>query len=594
MESEGALQAANKLITQLQSQVAVLTKRIQDLELENTTRLSQKLRSCHNMHEERESCQVLCNGEITVADSNETNQGENKIEFDIHYSNEQDLSTLYLEDNDKVNFQYSPGEDDVVSGSLNMYTMVFGNIDSSVKNIMHGCHEMDQKTTLGQANIENEPLAKLDTVSGQTEAGNCLIDGSSKFCQVSDIQDDHVRKKTKDNKKQSVSHCGRRYVALKIMYFGQRFYGFASEANMEPTIESELFAAFEKNRLLVGDLSEAQYTRCGRTDKGVSSFGQVIALYLRSNHKTLASGTDSKDLENISDENEIDYVRVLNRALPSDIRVLGWSPVPDHFHARFSCLSREYKYYFLRENLDILGMEVACKKFLGEHDFRNFCKMDALNVHNYKRQISSFKIVPCDERWAGKEIMAMWIKGSAFLWHQVRCMAAVLFMIGQGMESPTVIDELLDTNKTCRKPQYKMASDLPLVLQTCEFGGLNFRCSSDAARILHLHMEQQLDTSLLQAAIFHEALSQLPDYATTSDTLLLKRGRKKLSHVPLSLRPTEPTYEERHMKLRAKSENKFASSDHQKASFSSKMVSGSYKGKMLHLHNTSAHQTRDQ
>jgi tRNA pseudouridine38/39 synthase len=32
----------------------------------------------------------------------------------------------------------------------------------------------------------------------------------------------------------------------------------------------------------------------------------------------------------------------------------------------------------------------------------------------------------------------MIIKGSAFLWHQVRCMVSVLFLIGQGLESPSV------------------------------------------------------------------------------------------------------------------------------------------------------------
>lgn len=46
------------------------------------------------------------------------------------------------------------------------------------------------------------------------------------------------------------------------------------------------------------------------------------------------------------------------------------------------------------------AMETAGKKFIGEHDFRNFCKMDAANVHNYKRNITSFEIFPCDERFA--------------------------------------------------------------------------------------------------------------------------------------------------------------------------------------------------
>ncbi len=44
------------------------------------------------------------------------------------------------------------------------------------------------------------------------------------------------------------------------------------------------------------------------------------------------------------------------------------------------------------------AMESAGKKFVGEHDFRNFCKMDAVNVHNYRRNITSFEIFPSDVR----------------------------------------------------------------------------------------------------------------------------------------------------------------------------------------------------
>lgn len=49
-------------------------------------------------------------------------------------------------------------------------------------------------------------------------------------------------------------------------------------------------------------------------------------------------------------------------------------------------------------------METAGRKFVGEHDFRNFCKMDARNVHNYMRKITSFAISPCDVRliWVDK------------------------------------------------------------------------------------------------------------------------------------------------------------------------------------------------
>lgn len=100
------------------------------------------------------------------------------------------------------------------------------------------------------------------------------------------------------------------------------------------------------------------------------------------------------------DDDEIDYVGVLNRALPDDIRILGWCPVPQGFSARFSCLHREYKYIFINDGLDIDAMKMACRAFEGEHDFSNFCKMDAVNVHNYERNIISFEILPLNEMCA--------------------------------------------------------------------------------------------------------------------------------------------------------------------------------------------------
>ncbi|XVE60864.1 hypothetical protein DITRI_Ditri05aG0161000 [Diplodiscus trichospermus] len=266
-----------------------------------------------------------------------------------------------------------------------------------------------------------------------------------------------------------MTHHSKRYVALKVMYFGQRFYGFASEAQMDPTVESEIFKALEKTRLLVGDKKESQYSRCGRTDKGVSSVGQA--------------------------------------------------------------------------------MENAGKKFIGDHDFRNFCKMDAANVHNYRRRITLFEISSSNMRFEGNELCAIKVKGSAFLWHQVRCMVAVLFMIGQGLESVDVIDALLDTEKTPSKPQYAMAPEIPLVLQSCEFEDVKFICSSDSRQALCIHFENEGRAYQLQSAIFHEAVqSCLP---LTNGQSLLNEGtiKKVASHIPLLSRPTEPSYEERRAKL---------------------------------------------
>ncbi|XP_044415945.1 putative tRNA pseudouridine synthase C25B8.05 [Triticum aestivum] len=114
----------------------------------------------------------------------------------------------------------------------------------------------------------------------------------------------------------------------------------------------------------------------------------------------------------------------------------------------------------------------------GEHDLRNFCKMDAANVSNYKRCITDFTISACDQRSNHDELWFMNIRGSAFLWHQVCCMVAVLFLVGQGLESPSVVDSLLDITRTPRKPQYTMAPELPLILRSCLFDRVSFMCSS--------------------------------------------------------------------------------------------------------------------
>lgn len=59
-------------------------------------------------------------------------------------------------------------------------------------------------------------------------------------------------------------------------------------------------------------------------------------------------------------------------------------------------------FFFLKKKNQ--EMESSCKRLIGEHDFRNFCKMDAANVHNYKRRITSFDICHCNGRFEFKHI----------------------------------------------------------------------------------------------------------------------------------------------------------------------------------------------
>ncbi|WVZ57108.1 hypothetical protein U9M48_007541 [Paspalum notatum var. saurae] len=414
-----------------------------------------------------------------------------------------------------------------------------GSITSASSCLYGSCHEAQHNGKIHQSSaLEKDLSYPFDhTVISTENEVQC-----NRNLEVNGLLDDSSKHTKRKGRQVGVlSHCSKRLVALKVMYFGQRFYGFSSEGNTEPTVESEIFKALERAKLMVGSRKESCYSRCGRTDKGVSATGQVISLYLRSNIKDV--GGDMLDARS-----EVDYVKVLNRILPRDIRVLGWCPVPADFHARFTCLNREYKYLFWKGDLDILEMQKAASKFIGEHDFRNFCKMDAANVSNYRRRIIEFTISACDRRSNNDELCSMTIKGSAFLWHQVRCMVAVLFLIGQGLESPSVVDSLLDITRAPRKPQYKMAPELPLILRSCLFDKADFMCSSDANRSLTEHLNDEYHHHMLQAEIFHVALSCLPFPEPNSMETL----KKKSNHIPLLSRQTEPSYEERIAKVKTK------------------------------------------
>jgi len=188
----------------------------------------------------------------------------------------------------------------------------------------------------------------------------------------------------------------------------------------------------------------------------------VISLDLRSN---LSAGKKlnghEADLEGKSEEEELRYTHILNRVLPPDIRALAWAPVEPDFSARFSCLKRTYRYFFPCADLDVALMHAAAQRYVGTHDFRNLCKMDVANgVVNFQRTILSAGVTWVERgEETGPEdpfrLCQFEVTGQAFLYHQVRCMMAILFLIGQRMESPEIIDELLDVEKNPQKPQYR-------------------------------------------------------------------------------------------------------------------------------------------
>ena len=298
------------------------------------------------------------------------------------------------------------------------------------------------------------------------------------------------------------SHHPQRKIALRFTYAGWEYGGLAHQEcpTPLPTVEGVLFDALVQTRLIDGTkgFEGCEWERCGRTDRGVSGAGNVISLLVRS---AIPQGTPTRDIggpsssppsEAISTPNvmkkELRYISMLNRVLPPTIRVVAWSPVAPTFSSRFACKYRHYKYFFHSRNLDISRMQDAASRLLGEHDFRNLCKLDASKqITNFRRTILQATISPA--RLEGRaDLDGVWVfdlKGTAFLYNQVRHVVAILFLIGAGLEHPSLMTALLNVEKerpypafkegeqippiVDRKPEYQMADGLPLVLWDCAF-----------------------------------------------------------------------------------------------------------------------------
>lgn len=69
-----------------------------------------------------------------------------------------------------------------------------------------------------------------------------------------------------------------RKILLQVAYFGWDYRGFVVQEDSEQTIERHLFKALTKT-CLIENREKAEYHRCGRTDKGVSAYGQVSNRY---------------------------------------------------------------------------------------------------------------------------------------------------------------------------------------------------------------------------------------------------------------------------------------------------------------------------
>ena len=218
-------------------------------------------------------------------------------------------------------------------------------------------------------------------------------------------------------------------VALGLEYRGTHYCGWQTQL-AGCAVQDHLERALEKF------LGESVATVCaGRTDSGVHAMMQVVHL------------------DTAIDRDDVSWVRGTNAGLPADIRVLWAKCVAEDFHARFSVISRTYRYLLLNDPvdcatfnglvgwfhtpLDIAKMRMAAGMLLGEHDFSAFRAAEC-QAKSPVKTIFETSIAPATNAGGASEtpqLMVFTLRGNAFLHHMVRNIVGELVYVGSGRRS---------------------------------------------------------------------------------------------------------------------------------------------------------------
>ena len=235
-------------------------------------------------------------------------------------------------------------------------------------------------------------------------------------------------------------------IAATIQYNGRAYSGMQLQKE-SLTIQGEIEQA-----LKTITRRSVRIHCAGRTDAGVHAYGQVIHF-------------DLPQAETF----EIDrLIYGINSIIGGDISIIHGQIVPDDFHARFSCLGREYIFKvvntpfpmalykhtaaWIRYPLDIKKMEEAAMHLLGEHDFAAFTRtVYKKNEEKTIRRIDEIQILK-----RGFEIL-FYFRGSGFLHNMIRIIMGTLLRVGRNFIAPEQIKDILD-NKERVKAGVTMSS----------------------------------------------------------------------------------------------------------------------------------------
>ncbi len=241
-------------------------------------------------------------------------------------------------------------------------------------------------------------------------------------------------------------------IKLIIQYLGTNYCGWQIQPNLK-TVQGEVQQAI-KNALS----EDVEVFASGRTDAGVHAFGQVAHF-----------DTTTKICPNR-------IYAVINRFLPSDIRVLKSFEVSDTFHARFDVKQKTYEYKFYCSQVDFPLLRetcakvrypfnfdkavLACKHFLGTHDFKSFCS-SGNKKEDTTRTIFDILLSKKDN------IFCLSVTGNGFLYNMVRIIAGTIIDVGCGQIEESQIPKIIEAKD--RKLAGKTAPSCGLTLKSVEY-----------------------------------------------------------------------------------------------------------------------------
>ncbi|WP_243391578.1 tRNA pseudouridine(38-40) synthase TruA [Pseudohalioglobus lutimaris] len=210
-------------------------------------------------------------------------------------------------------------------------------------------------------------------------------------------------------------------IACRIEYNGSGYNGWQIQPHPgSRTVQQELESALGS----VADCSLRVHC-AGRTDTGVHGHCQII-------HFDAPAARSPKA-----------WVVGTNASLPEDVRVHWAVPVPDTFHARFSALSRRYRYLIAntpvrpplfckqltwhRFPLDAELMHAEAQCLPGEQDFSAFRAASC-------QSSTPMRNVYAVEVFRQGELVVVDIQANAFLHHMVRNIVGSLIAVGAGRQ----------------------------------------------------------------------------------------------------------------------------------------------------------------